>query len=499
MPRDSRSSRGGFIFIPQAQFEVSWKVIVTNTDTSIETDVTNYVRSLTIEYVLGRIASCKIELSNPEGIWLNKWNGGEEVKVYGEYGDITPTNLLFNGKLDQPYFTFSSTGYGTTLECRQTPELVDQKIIEQFNNALVTDAIATIVDNNYSSIVTYTGLGESTVRFTGSFTHSSGIDAFTELADKANMDVYIDTTNNIKLFDKGSIINTDESVSYQTNLMNVSKYGKDNTKIFNRIVVYGKEDNNIILLKTEDDTASQADLWRKDLIINDTSLISMAGIQEKADTELTKNVTNVEEDGGISVLGMPKIKPGDSIDMLVPYCGIDGKQNIRGFTHTLSQSGFITSVQIKDKQISITDIFRERINTEDQLKSYNNLNSMTDSYTIFFNELPEIVTHSNTEIVEGRLQLKSGKVDGSTVFGTLTADHNIIQCELRLSVNAPQHEECEYNVSNNGGASYEPTTPGTLHTFASSGNLLSLSIKLKGSSTSRPSFDSVCVLFKAPV
>jgi len=496
MPRDTRESRGGFIFIPQAQFEVSWKVVVTDPNTSVETDVTNYVRDLNIDWFLGRIASCRINLSNPNGVWLNKWNGGEIVEVYGEYGDVTPTNKLFYGKLDQPYFTFNNAGYSTVLECRQTPELVDQKIIEQFDNALITTAIQTIVDNNYSGIVTYTGLGATSVRFTGSFKHTSGVEAITRLADRADMDWYIDTSNIIKLFDKGSVINTNEAVSYQTNLTAVQKYGKDNTKIFNRIIVYGKEDRNVILLKTEESESSQTDLWKKDLVITDNSMDSMAQIQEKADTELVKNVTNIEEDGSISTLGMPQLKPGDSIDILVPYCGISGKHTIVGFTQTLSQSGFLSTVQIKDKQSNVADIFKQRIDAEERLKPYNNLNAMTDSYTIFFNESPEIVTQSGTEIVEERLQLQTGVTSGVATFDTITTDSNITQCELRAVVNFPQHEDCTYSVSNNGGASWETVTLGTLHTFSSSGNLLKLLINLNGDSTHFPTFETVCLLYK---
>ena len=493
MPRDTTIRTPGYIFLPQKQYRVSWKVQITNGSTV--TDVTGYVISLNIDWNLGRLATCNIVLTNPKGKWLNKWDGGETVDVYGEYQDVTPTNKLFSGKIDNPYFTFGSDGYKMVIECRQAPELADKKVIEQFDNATVDDAIKTVIDNNYSGIVTYTNVNSTTETYTGNFQHVSGIDVLNTLANKAGMDLYIDTDGDIHLFEKESINNSTESVTFNNNLIAVSKFGKDTAKIFNRVIVYGKEENNIVLLKTEEDTASQTDLWVKDLIEQANSIDSMAEIQEKANIVLTNN-TNIEEDGAISSLGLPTITPGDNLMMQIPYCGIEGYKNIRGFSHSLSPSGFFTNLQIKDIQDTTAEIFRERIEAEDRLKVFGNLNAMTDSYTVYFNEDPDIVTLTNTEIVDETVKLKSGETSGTCILDMMDTDNTITKCELRISTNFPNQELCTFDVTNDGGDTYERISPGSLHTFLSTGSKLALRINFIKDSTHDPVFDSVCLLYK---
>jgi len=495
MPRDTQTPLGGTIFIPQRFYTASWLVKIN--DGTTDTELTNYTISADIDWSTGAIASCNIVLSNIDGKWLSVFSGGETVTVYGEYGEVSPpTNILFKGKLDNVYYSLGANGYTATLECRQTPEVVDTKIVEQFDNVLITTAINTIIDTYYPTILLKGTFPTTTTRFSGNFRHTSGIEAMNTIADKADMDIYIDTADTVQLFVRESIDNKDEYVSYETNLKSMPKYGKDNTKIFNNIIVYGKEEENIILLKTEEDVSSQADLWRKDLVVTDNSLVTMSELQEFADVQLDKSTTQIEEDGSITALGLPNVKPGDNIVINVPLCACIGNKNIIGLKHKLSQAGFVTSLTIKDKQAGLMNAFQRRIVAEERLKPYNNLNNMTDSYTVFFNEAPVIVTMVNAEIAEERLQLISGETSGSATTTTLTADKNISQAELRVSVNYPNHEDCTYQVSNNGGSSWESMTLGTLHTFTSSGNNITLRINLVGDATHIPVFESVALLYK---
>jgi hypothetical protein len=499
MPRDNREGRGGFIFIPQRNYESSWKVIITNEATSETWDITNDVINLGINWIIGRLSQCSLTVSNGLGKYLSKWDGGETIDVYAEYGDVDPSYKLFSGKIDNVFFGLSQNGYVANVECRQTPELADIKIVEQFDNVYVTTAIQQIVDTYYSGVITYTGLPTSTVRYTGNFRHTPGIKAIKELCEKAGFDVYIETNNNLTVFTKESVDNTDEAVSYETNLIAFPKYGKDRTKELNNVIVYGKEDSNIILLKTEADEASQADLWRKDDVITDNSLENMDEIQEFTDIRLADNI-NREEEGRVTALGMPKLKPGDNVVVNVPYCGASGNHNIRGLTQKFSAGGFLTTAQIKDIQQNESELFNDRINAEERLKPYSNLNNMTDSYTVLFNESPAVVTLSGCEIYTDSdkvyLKLSDGETSGVATSNSITADSNIVQCEFRAKVNFPNQELCTFEVSNNGGATWETTTLGTLHTFSSSGSQIRFRVNIIGDATHNPVFESLCLLYK---
>ena len=511
MARSTRKTRPGFIFIPEWNYSVSYKILITDESVTpeVETELTDYALSFKVDWPLGRLAIAQISISNSNGIWLNKWNGGEKVEIWAEYGDTaTPTNKIFKGKLDNVYFSFGQDGYKANLECRQTPEMADIKIVKNFVNKTGSAAIKEIIDTYYSGYITYNNVSTTTERVTVSYEHVSAIQAIQDIARRTEMDVYIDTALDIHYFEKESVDNTDEAVSYQTNLFSLPKYGKDNSKIFNRVVVYGKDDSNIILLKTEQDIASQNSLWRKDLVITDTGLTTMEEIQEKANVELTNN-TNVEEDGRISTLAMPKARPGDMMTVLVPFCGLAGKHKVESVSWSYGMNGFISDLQIKDRQATISELFRERIDAEEMLKPYGNLNDMTDSYTIDFTESPPVLTLSNTGISSsetGVLYLLHDKSSGEAIADTIVTDANVLSCELRIKGNYPDIlEGITYFASNNGGVNWEEINPGSLHTFASSGNELALKMVFDSSVFENdiyvefawsPALEKVCLLYK---
>ena len=125
---------------------------------------------------------------------------------------------------------------------------------------------------------------------------------------------------------------------------------------------------------------------------------------------------------------------------------------------------------------------------------------MTDSQTIYFNESPSVVTLSGCEIYTDSdvsyLKLSSGETGGNCTSDSVTADDNVIQCELRGKLNYPNQELCTFEVSNNGGSTWESITLGSLHTFSSSGSQVRFRINIVGDSTHNPIFESMCLLYK---
>ena len=501
MARDTRESRGGFIFIPQNQYSVSWKILVTNDTTGVETELTDYVTSLTINWKLRDLATCNVKLENSDSQWLDFFDGGERVEIWAEYGDVAdPEFKIFRGRLDNTYVSLTNAGLTATLECRQVPELTDKKIIQQFVNATASDAIKAVIDVNFPGIVTYNNVSDSTFRVTSTYKHISGIDVLRDIANRASMDLYIDTNNDIHFFVKESVINKVEYVNEKTNLISFPKWGKDNTRLRNRVKLYGKEDNNIIFLKTEENTASQTAWWIKDEVIADNSITNMADLQSKADVELDI-LDTVSKSGTISTLGMPQIKPGDMFVCQVPSLGLAGNVKAESITWNLSKTGFLSSIQLTERTTDIVDIIKSLINANDLLKPYSNINDMTDAYTTYFDESPSIVTLNGIEIVSDTLRLESGETEGDAALDSIETDGAILQCELRVLTNTPGADLCTYLVSNNGGTTWFTIVPGSLtgdavHTFSGSGTTLTLKISMKSDATHIPVIDAVCLLYK---
>ena len=498
MPAIVRPGRPGHIFLPQYGYVASWKITVTDPVSGTVWNITNYIiGDGKITWYSKALAYVNLKLINDDGRWLDLWDGGETVEIWAEYADtITPSNKMFKGKLDSILFSCGSDGYTATIKARQVPELSDIKIITQFYNSTCSDAVKNIVASDYSSYLTTTGVENSATTITTTFNNMAGIQTFSTMVDKSGFDLYIDVDDDVKFFEQESKINLINSIVQGQNLISLNNYGINNSNVYNKISVYGKEENNIILLKTEENTTSQTTLWRKDLIISDSSLISMSDIQDRADMELSNNIKRTA--GGNAVcLGMIEIRPGDLIEVSVPYAGATGSHVVSGFTHTFSNSvGFRTSIDLTRRQTSLETLFKEGIDAQRSLIPSINLNSMKNSYTVFFNEDPTLVTHTNTEIVNDKLQLISGQNTGIATFNRLLADENVTQCELRIVTNYPQNQLSSYKVSNDNGVTWETITVGVVHIFNSTGNKLKFKINFVGDATTRPAFDMICVLYK---
>ena len=499
MPLSNTVITPSFVFLPSYKYKLNWKVLITK-ENGTEYDVTNYINDVKIILpVTDSLGSCTITLDNKEGRYLYEFNGGEKIEIWGEYNSVsgTPTNKIYRGKLDSIFFSLnSSTGYVATVESRQVPEAIDKLVVEQYDNALIGDVIQDLIDKYLDGIVTYNNLSATSVRATVNFRHISVWKAISQLLDRAEQDGYVDTDMDLHTFDRSSVETTEDTVTLGQNVINVSRYGKDNLFIKNRILTYGKEDGNLIILKTEEDTSSQADLWLKDLVVNDSALTTIEEVQDRANVELYKNTTMISSGGQFSILGSPKLHPGETIKTEIPYCGITGQHRIAKVSHSLSTSGFITELDLSVMNDSIAEIFKERVDAEERLRPFVNLNYMLNSFYIDFEETDTPWSLSNCTITDGVLSISSGQSQGTITFSAFTADANINQCELRINVNYPNTDLDTYEISNDGGLTYEYITPGTVHTFSSTGKRLALKINLVSDVSHSPSYEGVAVLFK---
>ena len=434
-----------------------------------------------------RLYSNTLTATNIDGIY-NSGNGTERETSVGK---------IFSGKADNMFFNLDySTGYTATIEARQVPEAVDKIIIEQYTNALISDAILDIVDKYLNGLITTTNVTVTTERVTTSFSNISPWKAISGLLQRAEQDGYIDTDLDLHTFYKGTVINNQESVVVGTSLLTVARAGTDNNKIKNRLLVYGADNANIFPLKTEEDTTSQSDLWQKDLVVNDSSILTMDEVQDRANVELLRNTTNISKGGNFSIIGSPVLNPGDTIQVSIPYCDMDDQFRIARLTHNLTGNSFITSLDLSLKQDTIAEIFKERVDAEESLRPFKNLNFMTDSYYLTLTESSEPWLLTDCNIMDGVLQVDIGQTEGIAIFDSITTDNNVTQCEFRIISNFPDTENDQYFASNDNGITWEQITIGNVHTFTTTGNKLALKILLFKDSTHTPAYQAFSLLYK---
>jgi len=476
-----------------------------------------------------KLGSFRMKLINDEGRFLNKYNGGESVYFFADTEDAT--THIFHGTIDSvKYGVDTSHGFYIDISGREYPELIDKTITNIIASELADLALYNTLYEDFPNIqiqywngslwltssynpsgngaVTWSGTttGFPSTRINTTFQHQKGWNTITEICKYAGLDCYLDYDyyNSIwilKITTIGSITNLNVGVSYGINLLNLSEYGIDDADIYNRVIVYGKPDSdNILVMKSENDIESQNNLWIKDRIFNESTLDTMEEVASKATYEISNGVA-LSSGGRMTSLMLPNIRPGEKININVPYCNINGLYRIHGYTHTFNNE-FTTTIDVSKKAANTADLFISKINSQELITSISNPNGMTDSYTIYFNEPTSKVTHVHTKEVDGKLMLQDGYLTGTVTAEVLTETYNVKQCELRRYVSNDYSNDI-YKVTNQGGVAgtwedYTELSAGDTHTFQTDGNRISISIQLVRENVTDPSpmYESIALLYK---
>lgn len=520
------------VFIPTVS-DVYAKIIITADDatnyTILDTyggaDANNHAISARLtRTVTDRLGSFEFRIANDSGRFLDKFDGGEVIDIYADVTDAT--TLVFRGKIDNVEYGLNlSDGFFIDIIGRDYPEMIDRSITGIETSVPSDISLGGILYNFYNDVTltfwtgsvwseaTYNS-GNDTVSWSTdvsatypdttinmTYQYKKGWNVITSICERAGLDCYMEYDGSkwtLRTFVAGSVTNSDSNVAYGINLINLGEYGVDNTEVINRAIVYGKiESDNVLLLKTEDDLTSQSNLWIKDRIYNESALESMDEIQDKVDFELTNGI-NTDASGRVNVLCLPSLKPGDTINVTIPYCNINGTYKVHSFTHNF-RNPFSTNIELSRKIKGIKDLFIPKVDADEFVGALSNPNDMKDSYTVYFNESPSIMVHTNTEENDGKLILSSGQTTGNAITVTLTTDYNVTECELRRYENMSTQNDV-YSVSNNSGATWETydASSGNTHTFQTPGSGIRIKLVLNrtASDDTSPAYESICLLYK---
>ena len=484
----------------------------------------NYCMNANIEWeATGKLASFTVSLSNNDGTFMNLFDGGETIVFYADSTDATTE--IFRGKIDDVKYNYSSgRGFTVDINGRQYPELMDKTITGIEGSASLDVGVCGIFYNFYSDISLQYWNGSSwinatydqytdTVEWDGATTdfptetitltyeHRKGWNVLTDICKSVTLECYLiyDSGWKFRVFNPESITNTNCNIAYGVNLTNVSDYGTENTEIYNRVFVYGAtKGDNVVILKSKNDSDSQSNLWIKDKIKNDGSINTMDELDSATDLELSKGLSPTNS-GRISAVGIKTLKPGEVINISVPFCGLNTSYVVRKISHNIGNY-INTSVEVSKTIANIVDLFVPQVNYEGFLSGFNNPNDMSGSYTKFLEEDTTDLTLYNCHITDaGTLKLDTDATSGYMQMNTYTTDFNITQCELRKYENYYTEDDI-YQVSNDGGTTWETYDFGieTTHDFSTVGNQLTVKVILNRDNASEPTpaYKSIAVLYK---
>lgn len=536
--RGSSRGDGGFIYVPlKDTFYPKWIITIDGDDGTTYYIADNVDGSASRNYLinaqitrpvtnsLGRFV---VRFANPDGVFTGKFNGGEVVNIYADYVDAT--TLQFRGRIDDVKNGVNAgEGFYIEVDGRDYPAINDRSVTGRAVSSQADVSLCDLFDIYFSDITLAFWNGSTWAEATFdnvsrqvtwsdtvttfpsellvySYQNKKGWSVVKEICERVGLGCYMyyETGHahwTLRTFVKNSIKNDTVSANYGVNMISCDEYGVDNSGKKNLVTVYGKqESSNIVVMASEEDTTSQSDLWIKEKIVNDSGSATMDEVREKAEYELSNGV-EVIINGSVRVVGMNEISPGEQIMVSVPIMQVSGYHTVGSFTHNISGSGFTTTLQLTKQLDSIADMFREKLNIEDEARAFINLNRMKDSYTIYFDEDPSVIDiHSDTEEVDGKLQLTSTKTTGIATSAVHVADYDVTECEFRKYSNFPVDEGDTYEVTNDNGITWETydISSGETHTFSSTGNELRIRISLIRNSTddATPSYESICLLYK---
>ena len=443
-------------------------------------DITNSVLIFKVEdYVTEEVGLFEFEIYDPRGVYHTNWVGNEIVRYYKDYA-ATATTLRFRGRIEKP------SKRGMKLNCKGRGE-GSQLLTLHANKEYASVECSIILKDlltSYAPGITQGGIEETTTYLTLSFSEKPVMDCVKELCIASGFDFYVSPELEAQFFLKGSRDNDDEAIVHDLNMISLSDFTPDNTKVRNKVKVYGALIDGTQIIHTSIQRTGQFGttiFGVKEHIEKDDSITTYDQAKEVGDYLLSELLVPPQT-GEITGILLATTKPGDRIMLSSPNDGIiPQKYVISGYQDEINNSSgeMFTTLYINKKPRKISDVIVGRIEQENREKG-SNINPNGHDYAYSFRFVSDTGTHSSTEITQGALRLTSGSGSGfwTSPARQLTED----MTEAYLSMLGTSLNNAVIQVSSNGGSTYT-TIPNNQKINIVAGSELVLKATISSSST----------------
>ena len=257
------------ISVPVRQpFEYNEKIVYL--DGATEIDITSDVLIWNIERrsLKYGIGSFVIVLNNNNGEYLNKVNEDTIIRIYADKGSATPYSLT------------EDNAHLKIIIGRDWPETEGEIIGIAFSAAEAKSVFSSVVALKFSTLLTTNNVSANmTDSITYSYVDEKPVNLFSDVLKKTNHDGYIDFTGDIHTFTEEK--NNNEPVMYGINLLPYSNFGKDFLNSYNKIKGYGSKIDNLLLVRTANNTAEQQAKYVKTKIISESIISKINELQDR--------------------------------------------------------------------------------------------------------------------------------------------------------------------------------------------------------------------------
>ena len=428
----------------------------------------------------------KIILDNNNEEFSEKYTGGETVDFYIDLAD--GDTKRFSGYIDTIKNKYDSSK-GFTLEVsgnHVSGELLNLTVTEEYKGDTLVSDILDALNTEYLTgyTISYTST-DTTTKPTINWNSKPFWECIFDLTKLINSDAYVDDDKQLNFFDKKSVENNNEAIVWNDTMISTDGLGIQSLTTRNKIQIIG-EAGGLPVISTQSDTSSQSTYGIKESVVFDSKIITSAQADELGLAELSLQATP-ETEGKANAFILPSLQPGDLIWITNPVFKIHDQFKIYKYTHKFPQEQTECFIQTSRE---IPHIFKKRIENELALQTITNPFKMIESLNLTFDSDDELVTKdSNVGLSEGKIKLTSG-VEG-TFIANKTFSTTITK--IHLLVIGSDLIGTKYEISSDGGSTYQTVSSDSEITLTDSGTSLQLRVTFNSANTE---IDSLALLAK---
>ena len=465
-----------------------YKITVTRSDGTVD-DISNLATECVVEdNVTESIGSFSFKIWDPTELYANIWVGNEVFLYYKDYA-ATATTLRFRGRIEKP------SKVGNRLNCKGRSEsfrLINLKVNKSYS-AATGDTIIKDLFTTYAPEITTTNVVATTEILTIDFYEKDFWECIQEVCRGTACDAYVDSALDCHYFTVGAIVNNGEAIIHDYNMMEISDFTPDLTLIRNKIRVYGATQEGIQPMATAEQKTgvygTSGSFPTKIELINDDSIVTTQQAQIVADYELSQR-KNPPTIGEVKGLLLATIQPGEQINLSSPSDKISpGLYTTTGYKDELNiDKGFYTTVYVNKEPRKVSHVIKERVQSENKLKSTStNPEGLDSTVTFLFNV--DVGSHTTTEIVDGVLKPTGATGTWLSSNTTLTSSLN----KIYLVMNGETLTDVTVSVSGDNGNNYEAISNRSSITMSTAkGNNIKIKVEF---ASANPQITSLQVLY----
>jgi hypothetical protein len=446
---------------------------------SQETDLTSYLDSVSVEpKLLPEVGRFDIEFYNPDEKFTGLFTYGDKIHWYKDYGD-TATTLRNVGIIESVDYTNFMIRIKGKL---QATNLMDINVSGAYRGdaGLAVKDIISKVNLELESPYDHSHISEIGVDIIKDISDIPANEAIADICELCGYEAYVDVNRSVQFFETRSVRNELDAIAEGYNVINVSDFYEDTSLVRNRIKVIGATINDVPILYTANDLASQ-EYYRRVIeeTITDSNITSLAEAKNLAEAHLLlkKDAPIV---GEIESLLLPNLAPGQMLRVSVPSHNIGPAfYRVVSFQDKYSDDSYpSTTVKLEKWSPSISQEIRKALVTARPQSDVINPNMYHQSHQYLFdsNEDLNLTECISAELSEGQLIFTSDT--GVAVTGSINLTKNPTKLEIRAS--GENVALANYSISLDG-TNYSPITLSELYTDIPPGT--NLSVKIATTST----------------